>query len=172
MPDDGRAQEIEADQVIAQVGAKVGCNGFRDLDGRKLDRTLPEHVAGERRSCDAAALPAVQERFDLPVALHPLGETGPARALARAEHRSHQRKNAGRLDEHPRCPVRQMPPVQFGQSPFEIIVHQRDGEVAGSFDDANAQRGQRGAELLCALHVERFNAHTKFLEFALCAVGR
>ena len=58
MPDDGRAQEVEADQVIAQVGAKVGDNGFCDLDGRKLDRTLPEHVAGKRRSRDAAALPS------------------------------------------------------------------------------------------------------------------
>ena len=54
----------------------------------------------------AAALPAVQEHFDLPIALHPLGEADPARGLARAEHRSHQRKNSGRLDEHPRRPVR------------------------------------------------------------------
>ena len=58
---DGRAQQVEADDVIAQVGAKVGGDRFRDLDGRKLDGALSEHVAGERRSRDAAGLSAVEE---------------------------------------------------------------------------------------------------------------
>src|SRR5262249_50294315 len=43
---------------------------------------------------------------------------------------------------------------------------------AGSFDDADAQRSQGGAELLCAPHVERINAHTKFLELVLRGLRR
>ena len=58
---DGRAQQVEADDVIAQVRAKVGGDRFRDLDGRKLDGVLPEHAAGERRNGDAAGLSAVEE---------------------------------------------------------------------------------------------------------------
>ena len=147
MPHDGRAQQVEADEVIAQVGAKVGGDRFRDLDRCKLDAALSEHVAGERRSGDAAGLSAVEERLDLAVAFHPLGKTGPAGALARAEHRPHQGKNAGGLDQQPGRAVRQVLPVQFGQSSFEIIAHQRDRQIGGAFHDANAQPPQGGAEL-------------------------
>src|ERR1700730_17390879 len=42
MPHDGRTEQIEADDVIAQIGAKLGGDRFGDLDGRKLDRTLSE----------------------------------------------------------------------------------------------------------------------------------
>ena len=77
--------------------------------------------------------------------------------------------------------VRQMLPVQFGQSSFEIIVHQRDRQVGGALDDANAQPAQGGAELRCTLHVDRLNAHTTILEISLrglrrqteaCPIGR
>ena len=113
---DGRAQQVEADDVIAQVRAKVGGDRLRDLDGRKLDAALSERVPGQRRNGDAARLLAVEERLDLPVAFHAIGETSPAGALARAEHRPHQGKNAGGLDEQPGRTVRQMLPVQFGQA--------------------------------------------------------
>ena len=43
---DGRAQQVEADDVIAQFRAKVGGDRFRDLDGCKLDGALSERVAG------------------------------------------------------------------------------------------------------------------------------
>ena len=46
MPHDGRAQQVEADDVIAQVRAKVGGDRFRDLDGRKLDGALSEQCRG------------------------------------------------------------------------------------------------------------------------------
>jgi len=87
MPHDGRAQQIEADDVIAQIRAKRGGDRFGDLDGRKLDRTLSERVAGQRRNGDAAGLPAVEKRLDLPVPFHAIGKTGPTGTLARAEHR-------------------------------------------------------------------------------------
>ena len=56
MLDDGRAQQIETDDVIAQIRAKVGGDRFGDLDSRKLDAALSERLAasGEtatRRAC-------------------------------------------------------------------------------------------------------------------------
>src|SRR5271157_5521242 len=99
-------QQVEADDVIAQLSAKTGGDRFGDLDGRKLDGALSERVPGQWRNGDAAGLSAVEERLDLPVPFHPLGKTHPAGAFAWAEHRPHQRENAGRLDEHPRSAVR------------------------------------------------------------------
>ena len=153
--------------MIAQIGAKLGGDCFRDLDGRKLDRALSERVPSQRRNGDAARLPAVEQRLDLPVPFHAIGKTSPTGALARAEHRPHQRKNAGRLDEQPGRTVRQMLPVQFGQLCFEIIVHQRDRQVGGALHEANAQLAQGSAEFLAALHVDRLNAHTTFTEIFL-----
>ena len=43
---DRRAQQVEADDVIAQLRAKAGGDRFRDFDGRKLDGALSERVAG------------------------------------------------------------------------------------------------------------------------------
>ena len=43
---DGRAEQIEADDVIAQFRAKAGGDGFRDFDGCKLDAVLSERAAG------------------------------------------------------------------------------------------------------------------------------
>ena len=169
---DGRAQQVEADDVIAQVRAKVGGDRFRDLDGRKLDGALSDRVPGERRNRDAARLSAVEQRLDLSVPFHPIGKTGPTGALAWAEHRPHQGKNAGGLGEQPGRMVRQMLPVQFGQSSFEIIAHQRDRQVGGALDDANAQPTQGGAEFRCTLHVDRLNAHTAFLEIFLRGLRR
>ena len=49
---------------------------------------------------------------------------------------------------------------------FEIIAHQRDRQVGGALDDANAQLSQRGAEFLGALHVDRLDAHATVLQIA------
>ena len=88
MLDDGRAQQVEADDVIAQFGAEVGGDRLGDLDGGELDGALAERLPGERRSRDAAGVAAVEECLDLAVAGHAVGETGPARALARREYRA------------------------------------------------------------------------------------
>ena len=88
------------------------------------------------------------------------------------EHRPHQGKNAGGLDQQPGRAVRQMLPVQFGQSSFEIVVHQRDRQVGERFDDANAELAQRGAEFRRTLHVDRLNAHTTVLEISLRGLRR
>src|SRR6202040_1894859 len=98
---DGRAQQVETNDVIAQFRAKIGGDRFRDLDGRKLDGTLSERVPGQRRNGEAAGLSAVEERLDLPVPFHPLGKTHPAGALTWSEHWPHKGENARRLDEHP-----------------------------------------------------------------------
>ena len=99
--------------MIAQWRAKIGGDRFRDLDGRKLDGALSNGLVSQRRDGDAAGLSAVDERLDLPVPCHPVGETHPAGALPRPEHRPHQGKNAGGLDEQPRRAIRQMLSVQF-----------------------------------------------------------
>ena len=70
--------------MIVQVGAKAGRDRLRDLGRREIDGALSERVAGERRSRNAASLLAVEERLDLAIAVHALGETGPAGALALA----------------------------------------------------------------------------------------
>ena len=72
---DGCAQQVEADDVIAQLRAEVGGDGFRDLDGGKLDGALSERLAGKRRNGDLAGRDAVEKRPDLPVPLHLLGKT-------------------------------------------------------------------------------------------------
>jgi hypothetical protein len=89
-----------------------------------------------------------------------------------SEHRPHQGKDAGGLDEQPGRLVGQVLPVQLGQPPFEIVVDQRDRQVGGALDHANAQRGQRGAELLCALDIDRLNAHPEFAELAFHCLRR
>jgi hypothetical protein len=51
---DGRAQKVEADDVIVQLGAKPGGDRLGDFDGGKLDAALPQGVAGQRRNRDGA----------------------------------------------------------------------------------------------------------------------
>ena len=65
-----------------------------------------------------------------------------------------------------------MPPVQFCQLRFEIIVHQRDRQAGGALDDANAELAQGGREFRCSLHIDRLNAHTTFLEIPLRSLRR
>ena len=51
---DGRAQQIVADDVIVQFGAKAGGDRLGDFERRKLDRALSERLAGQRRDGDGA----------------------------------------------------------------------------------------------------------------------
>src|SRR4249919_1513275 len=98
---------------MAQIRAKIGSDCSRDLDGCKLDAILSEGMPGKRRNGNGADRPALEKRLDLPVPFHAIGKTSPTGALAWPEHRSHQRKNSGGLDEQPRRTARQMLPVHF-----------------------------------------------------------
>ena len=89
-----------------------------------------------------------------------------------AEHRPHQGKNAGGLDQQPGRAVRQMLPVQLSQACVEIIAHQRDGQIGRALHDANAEPAQRGGKLLCTLHVDRLNADAAGLETFLHGLRR
>src|SRR5262249_26053797 len=112
-----RPQEIETENVIAQIGAKVAGNSFGNLKRRELDPGLSEGSVGERRNYNAARLFALEHRLDFAVSFHAIGEAGPAATLARSEHRTHQRENAGRLNEQPGRMVGQMLAVQFREPP-------------------------------------------------------
>ena len=169
---DGRAHEVEADDVIAQLRAKIGGDRFRDLDGRKLDGALSERVSGQRRNGDAAGLSAVEERLDLPVPFHPLGKTRPAGALARLNTGPTRGKMPEGWTSSHGAPSDKCCRFNSASRRFEIIVHQRDRQVGGALDDANAQPAQRGAEFRCPLHVDRLNAHAAFLEIFLRGLRR
>src|ERR1700684_4252810 len=86
----GRAQQIVADDVIVQFGAKAGGNRLGDFEGRKLDSAFSERVADQRRDGYRARLSAVEKSLDLPVPDHPVEQARPAGALAWPEHGSHQ----------------------------------------------------------------------------------
>src|SRR5437773_2476813 len=96
---DGRAGQVEAEDVIAQVRAEIGGDRFRDLDGCKLDGTLSQRVPGERRKGNALRRSTLEKSLDFPVPYHAVEKTGPTGALAWAEHWPHQGKNARGLDE-------------------------------------------------------------------------
>ena len=157
--------------MIAQIRAKIGDDRLGDLDGCKLDAALSDRMAGERRNSDAADLLAVEQRLDLTVAFHAIGNARPARTLARVEHRTHQGKNAGGLHEDPLRAVRQMLSVQFVQPSFEIIAHQRDRQVGGALDDTDAQPLQGDLELGRTLHVDGLDAHTTLPEISSAISG-
>ena len=139
--------------MIAQVRRKTRGDRLRDFDGGKLDSVLSERLPGERRSRHDAGLAAVEHPPDLAVAPHAIGKTGPAGALARAEHRPHQGKNAGGLDQQPGRAVRQMLPVQFSQACVEIIAHQRDGQIGRAL--ARRERRAGSARRQIPLHPAR-----------------
>ena len=127
----------------------------------------PSVLRASGETATAARRSAVEKPLDLPIPYHAIEKAGPAGALARAEHGSHQGKGAGGLHEQPGRMVRHPLPVQFGQPSFEIVVHQRDRQVGGTLDDANAELAQGGTEFRRTLHVDRFNAHTTIREILL-----
>ncbi len=141
--------------MIAQFRAKVGGDRFRDLDGRKLDGALSKRVPGERRNGDATA-PAPRSRSALTSrflfirsarhiqqALLPGLNTGPTRGKMPEGWTSTQGVPSDKCCR-----------FNSNSRPVEIIAHQRDGQVGGALDDANAQLAQRGAEFRCPLHVD------------------
>ena len=124
-----RSQEIETDDVIAQIGAEIGGNCFCDLERGELNSGLSERLFGERRNGDAVRALAVDKRSDLAVAPHAVGKTCPARAFSRREDRADERENAVRLRKQPTGMIGQMPLVQFGQMAVEIVGGQRYGQI-------------------------------------------
>src|SRR5262249_10549409 len=118
---------------------KIGGNRFRDLDGCELDASLSERVPGQRRNSDAAGLLAVEKRLHLAVPFHPVGKTGPTRALAWAENRPYQGINAGGLQKQPGWLVGEVLLIQFRQAALQIIAHQRDRQIRRTLRYANTQ---------------------------------
>ena len=146
VPDDRRSQQVEADDMVVQVGAKSAGDGLDDLDRGEPDRASRDHVLAERRGNHAARLLAIEERFDLPVPFHAIGKASPAGALSWAENRTDQGKNTGRLHQQPFLLLRQPLAVEVRKPSIEIVVHQNNGQIGGVIDDANAEFPQRGVE--------------------------
>ncbi len=153
--------------MIVQLGAKIGGDGLCDFNRRELNAALADAMMGERRGDEAAGLASIEQRLDLAVPFHPLGKTGPAGALARAEHWADQRKETRGLNEQPGRSIGKMLRVQIGQAFFEIVVHQGDGEIAAAFDKANAEFSQRVCQFSGAFNVDRLNPHAAFLQVLL-----
>ena len=167
---DRRAQQVEADDVIAQWSVRNSVAiAFAISTAASWTPLCPKVFRARGETATQRACSAVEKRLDFPVAFHAIGKTSPTGALPGSEHRPHQGKNAGGLDEHPGRTVRQMLPVQFAKAFVEIIVHKRDRQVGGAFDNANAKLTQSGLELRCTLHVDRLNADTTILEISLAA---
>ena len=124
-------------------------------------------VVDQGRYGDRLRRSAVEKPLDLPVADHAIEQTVPARALARSEHRAHQRKHAGRLHQQPGRLVGHAFPVHLGQPPVEIVVHQRDRELGRTLGDLNAEFAQGRGKFLGAFDIDRFDPHGAIAEILL-----
>ena len=141
-----RAHQVKADEMMMQISPKAAGDRFADLDGSKLDPPSPKPTFAERRDRHGAGMLFVQERFDLSVSLHSVGEACPARALTRAEDRTNERKNPTNLYGQPFLSLRQALAVELCEPLVQIVVHDDDGELSGSIDNAHPERLQRGPE--------------------------
>ena len=47
-----RSQQVETDDVVVEIRVKIGRDGFRDLERRKLDAALPHRFADKGASPD------------------------------------------------------------------------------------------------------------------------
>ncbi|MGB6540350.1 MAG: hypothetical protein WBF03_05655 [Xanthobacteraceae bacterium] len=100
----------------------------------------------------------------MPVPLHPIGETHPARTHAPTEQRPDQRINTGKLDRQPSLSVGQPIAVEFGKPPLEIVAHQDDGQLGVAINDANAEFAEGGLQFLRPGAAERLNLHGNLLQ--------
>ena len=146
VPDDRRSQQVEADDMVVQVGAKSAGDGLDDLDGGEPDRAscAPRSRRGARQP--RSEPPCDRKSFDLPVPFHAIGKASPAGALSWAENRTDQGKNTGRLRQQPFLLLRQPLAVEVRKLSIEIVVHQNNGQLGRVIDDANAEFPQRGVE--------------------------
>ena len=124
----------------------------------------PSGLRAERRDSDAARLLAAEERFDLSIPVHAIGEASPAGALARAEDRADQRENAGRLHQQPVLLRLEPPAVELRELTFEIIADQGDGQIAPALHDLNAENVQRLLQLPRAADPDGFDLNGDLLQ--------
>ncbi|MGY4466612.1 hypothetical protein ACVWWK_002294 [Bradyrhizobium sp. LB9.1b] len=141
--DDRSPGQVEARDMIAEISAKSGGDRLRDFNRSEVDPGLSYGVADQGRYRDRLRHSAVEKPLDLAIADHAIVQAGPAGALARHEHRSHQRKHAGRLDQQPGRPGGHAFAVQLGEPPLEVIVHKRDDKPGRPLGDSNPELAQR-----------------------------
>jgi hypothetical protein len=130
MPGNRRSDQVEADDMVEQIGAKAAGDGLGDLDRRESDRTPRQHVLAERRGGNALRLLPVEESFDLTIPLHAVGEAHPARALSRTENRADQKDESGGLYQQPFLLLCQPLAVEFRKLIVEIVVHRHNGQIS------------------------------------------
>src|SRR5262249_61759948 len=94
-----RAQKIETEDVIAQIGVKVGGNSLGDLKRRELDSILSKGALGERRNHNTARLFALEHSLDFAVTLHAIGEAVPDNTFPRFAYRMNKMSNAGWMND-------------------------------------------------------------------------
>ena len=140
---DRRAHHVQAHDVVAQIGAEAAGDGLADLGGGEANAAEAERIGAERRDGDAARLLAAEESLDLSIPVHAIGETCPAWALARAEDRADQRKQAGRLHQQPLLPVLEPPAVELIELGFEIIADEGHDQIAPALHDLDPENVQR-----------------------------
>ncbi len=150
MSDDRRAQQIEADDIVVQVGAKAAGNGLGDLGRRQPDRAWREQIFAERRRDHAGSVLPIEKCLDLAVPFHAIGEAAPTGALSRPENRTDQGKNSRGLHRQPFLLLRQPLTVEFGKLAVEIVVHQNDSQIGRVIDHPNAEFAQSGLKLALA----------------------
>ena len=172
MTGDGRAHQVQAHDMLVQIGAEVAGDRLGDLRGGEANAAQAERMGAERRDGDAARLLAAEERLDLSIPVHAIGEASPAGALARAEDRADQRENAGRLHQQPVLLLLEPPAVEFRELAFEIIADQGDGQIAAALHDPDAENVQRLLQRPRAADPEGFDLNGDFLQIFRGDVGR
>ena len=161
-----RAEHLEADDAVAQIGTEAGRDGLGDLHRDEAGPGRPEGRARERGLGDRARLLAVEEGADLAIPLHAVGKAGPTGGFMGAEDRSDQRKQTGRLAEQPGLSFREMAAVHGRESGIEVVVDQRDREVGRSLNETHAEALQGAFELGLALRVDRLHANPRLAQIA------
>ncbi|MCP1846479.1 hypothetical protein J2R80_000302 [Bradyrhizobium sp. USDA 4541] len=167
---DGTGQ-VEACDVIAQIGTKSRGNRFCDFNSSEVDADLSDGVADQGRYGDHLRRSAIEKSLDLPIAYHAIEQASPAGALARLEHGSHQRKHAGRLRQQPGRPIAKALSVQFDEPPVKIVVRQCDRELGRPLGDPNTELAQGRGKFVGAFDIDRFDPHWAIAEILFCDLG-
>ncbi len=152
--------------MIVQIRAEAGGDRLRDLHRRQLDAALADSMLDQGRGRKELGLASIEHSLDFAVPLHTICEAHPAGALARRKKRSYQGENAGRLDDDPGRPIRQMALVQLRKRFFEIVADQRNCQIGGTFDNARSEFAQRLAQFRFPLNINRVDADTALFKIS------